>query len=200
MKFNINNYKGNYVMHCKTEEEARKFCNYLHSIGRKWGTEYSYLDYTHYGFYEDETAYAFNEGCYSPTYFYEEHNYTILEFSDFDWEFTKADLKTGDVILKRNGSVEIVNRDLEMLICQNGGWNNLDDIQEDLTYRSPMGAEEDDEDCDIIQVRRPQTKRDCCFNALKYKWGELVYKREEPEEMTLEQVCKLLGKKIKIIG
>ena len=199
MKFNINNYKGKYAMHCKTEEEAKKFCSYLHSIGRTWGTEYSYLDYTHYDFYENETAYAFNEGCYSPTYFYEEHGYTVLEFSDFDWtkEFTKADLKTGDVILRRDGDVEIVNRDLEMLICKSGGWNDLDDIREDLTYRASYRTNEDH---DIIQVRRPQEKHECCFGASEGEYGTLVYNREEPEEMTLEQVCRLLGKKIKIIG
>ena len=194
MKFNINNYKGNYVMHCKTEEEARKFCNYLHSIGRKWRNGGSYLGDTYYHSYDDATAYSFNEGCYSPTDFYEDDNYTILEFSDFDWEFTKADLKTGDVVLRRDGSVEIVNRNLEMLICKTGGWNNLDDIREDLTYNNLFKSG------DIIQVRRPQKKSDCCFGAFEGEYGTLVYKREEPEEMTLEQVCRLLGKKIKIIG
>lgn len=29
MKFNIDDYKGKYVMHCKTEEEAIDFANYL---------------------------------------------------------------------------------------------------------------------------------------------------------------------------
>ena len=38
MRFNIEDYKGNYVMHCKTEEEAEIFCKYLHSIGRTWST------------------------------------------------------------------------------------------------------------------------------------------------------------------
>ena len=27
MKFNIDDYKGEYAMHCKTEEEAKDFCN-----------------------------------------------------------------------------------------------------------------------------------------------------------------------------
>lgn len=34
MRFNIEDYKGKYVMHCKTEEEAEDFCIYLDSIGR----------------------------------------------------------------------------------------------------------------------------------------------------------------------
>jgi hypothetical protein len=33
MMFNIDDYKGKYVMHCKTEEEAEVFCRYLVSIG-----------------------------------------------------------------------------------------------------------------------------------------------------------------------
>lgn len=43
MKFNIDDYKGKYAMHCKTEEEARDFCNYLHSIGRVWNSGGDYL-------------------------------------------------------------------------------------------------------------------------------------------------------------
>jgi hypothetical protein len=30
MNFNIDDYKGKYVMHCKTKEEARSFCDYFH--------------------------------------------------------------------------------------------------------------------------------------------------------------------------
>ena len=29
MKFNFDDYKGKYVMHCKTREEARSFCDYF---------------------------------------------------------------------------------------------------------------------------------------------------------------------------
>ena len=36
MRFNIEDYKGKYAMHCKTEEAAKDFCNYLDSLGRKW--------------------------------------------------------------------------------------------------------------------------------------------------------------------
>ena len=107
--------------------------------------------------------------------------------------FTKADLKTGDIIRRRNGWVEIVNLELDMLICKSG-WNNLDSVREDLTNIAG-------EQFDIIAVRRPMAKNDCQFKAFEYEWGTLVYDRERDavEEMTLEQVCKLLGKNIKII-
>lgn len=32
--FNIEDYKGDFVMHCKTEEEAKDFCRYLDALTR----------------------------------------------------------------------------------------------------------------------------------------------------------------------
>ena len=32
MKFNIDDYKGKYVMHCKTKEEVESFRKYLSSV------------------------------------------------------------------------------------------------------------------------------------------------------------------------
>ena len=195
MKFDINNYKGKYVMHCKTEEEARDFCNYLHSVGRKWSGGYPYSDRINYYENKEKTAYNFNEGMYADIKFYKTNGYTILEWEDFmNKEFTKADLRTGDVILRRNGDVEIVNRELKMLICQSGGWNDLDNIREDLTNAYL------NKNRDIVEVRRPTNNCDCCFDAMSIcRRGTLVYERKEVEEMTLAEVCKLLGKEIKII-
>lgn len=198
MRFNIDDYKGKYVMHCKTEEEAKDFCMYLHNIGKKWRVGNSYSEETYYVQHREHTAYNFNDGGYCNVRDYRHWGYTILEWSDFmNKEFTKADLRTGDVILRRNGDVEIVNRELDMLICSNGGWNDLDDILEDLTYRSRICGDK----LDIIEVRRPQVKSQCCFSALKSAkhYGTLVYERKEVEEMTLAEVCKLLGKEIKIV-
>lgn len=194
MKFNIDNYKGKYVMHCKTEEEARSFCNYLHNVGRKWCIGTSYLETINYQRYKEFTVYDFNNGTMCNVDYYKSlsENYTILEWEDFmKGTFTKADLKTGDVVKRRNGHIEIVNLELGMFILKSG-WNDLDVIRSDLTCMSGQNF-------DIVAVRRPKTKGDCQFNAFDHKWGTLVYERKEVEEMTLEQVCKLLGKEIKII-
>jgi hypothetical protein len=195
MKFNINDYPGEYAMHCKTAKEARSFCDYLKSVGRTWCTGLQYDD-TAWGYDCEDTVYFFNNGTRSDVNYAKSQNCTILEWEDFmNKEFTKGNLKTGDVVLRRNGNIEIVNRELGMLICSNGGWNDLDDIREDLT------AKICGEQWDIVEVRRPTTKSDCCFNSMKYDKheGTLVYERKEPEEMTLAQVCKLLGKEIKIV-
>ncbi len=192
MKFDINNYEGKYVMHCKTDEEAKDFCNYLHEHGRTWRTGQSYKEKTQWGNYQQNTVYYFNTGTFGSLHCAKDYKYRILEWSDFmNNKFTKANLKTGDVIQRRNGKVEIVNLELGMLILK-AGWNNLDEITEDLTDKNG-------EEYDIVAVRRPIVKGDCQFDAFTYKWGYLVYERTEPIEMTLAEVCKLLGKEIKIV-
>lgn len=193
MKFNINNYPGKYVMHCKTEEEARDFCNYLHSIGESWCTGKSYAECTYYENHKEKTTYNFNENAYSKVDYYIDANYTILEWEDFmNNKFTKADLNTGDIIQQRDGTIGVVNRILEMVTCKNGGWIDLDKFRNDLTHSYGK-------DFDIIIVRRPKSKPDCNFDAINREWGTLVYERKEVEEMTLAEVCRLLGKEIKIV-
>ena len=196
MKFNINNYKGKYVMHCKTEEEAKDFCKFLESIGLEWRSGRSYLEHTDWKHYMENICYDFNRRQRSSLEYYKGNNYTILEWSDFmNREFTKADLKSGDVILRRRGDVEIVCLETGTFIRQTGGWNELSDIKEDLTCK-PYG-DYSMSDGDIVAVRRPVKPGDCRFSAFDEKVGELVYDRGE--EMTLEEVCKALGREIKIV-
>ena len=113
-----------------------------------------------------------------------------------DKNFTKSDLKNGDIILRRNGSVEIVLFDTNTLISQGGRFNYLKNISSALN--DIRGC-----DYDIIAVRRPKLLSDCSFNAFRRYLGELVYERKKPEvvveEMTLSEICKALGKDIKII-
>lgn len=192
MKFIINDYEGKYVMHCKTEEEAKDFCNYLHSIGRKWSDGNSYSIRTCWSIYGSDTAYNFNMGSYADTDCYEEQHYTILEWEDFmNKEFTKAYLKTGDVVKFRRGETGIINCNLDMIITQEG-WVGLDTYNENL-------IDTINHDYDIVAVRRPNKRGACQFRAFQKQLGTLVYEREEVEEMTLAEVCKLLGKNIKII-
>lgn len=192
MKFNINDYKGEYAMHCKTEEEANDFCAYLDGIGKKWNSGSCYIDNTFYNYYEEDTVYEFNEGLFNNIYCSRSEGCTILEWEDFmNNTFTKADLRTGDVILRRDGITEIYNGELGMFITKDG-WNDLMHVHNDLTSTFSEYA-------DIVAVRRPRHKHECVFNAFKRELGELVYERKEVEEMTLAEVCKLLGKEIKII-
>lgn len=97
MKFDIRDYKGRCVMHCKTEDEAKVFCKYLDSIGRKWRSGASYLLHVGWDAYKDQICYDFNSGRHSNKAFYKRKEYKILEFSDFEWdEMTKPAFKVGD--------------------------------------------------------------------------------------------------------
>ena len=102
MKFNIDKYMGNYAMHCKTEEEAKIFLRYLDSVGRKWVDGTSYMSMTNWSVHGPDTCYDFYDGTYcNKTYFLTCYGYTILEFSDFEWD--NKNTKRKPVIIYRNG-------------------------------------------------------------------------------------------------
>ena len=83
MKFDIEKYAGDYVMHCKTEEEAKDFCKYLDSIGRTWLSGAKYVDNSHWSVYGPNTTYWFNSGLYDCIEYATDTYATILEWSDF---------------------------------------------------------------------------------------------------------------------
>lgn len=186
MYFNINNYKGKYAMHCKTEEEAKSFCKYLHEHGRKWCIGQSYIEDNRWDIYSENTVYNFNDGAFSKVDYCRSENYTILEWEDFMKNtFTKADLRTGDIIKTRCGEVGIVVLKYNIIAFSNGH-QELNYYKDDLTYGLDKFASHND----IVAVRRP------CFDE---NCGDLVYERPAVEEMTLAEVCILLGREIKII-
>lgn len=83
MKFNLDNYKGKYVMHCKTEEEACDFCNFLHQNNKKWSSGDSYLIFTNWSQFTDKTCYYFNVGIFGSIQNATNENYMVLEWEDF---------------------------------------------------------------------------------------------------------------------
>ena len=84
-KFNIADYPGNYVMHCKTEESAKVFCEFLQAQGLKWYDGQAYSDTTKFELNGNNTCYDFNAGQTESFLYYIHDNSTILEFTDFDW-------------------------------------------------------------------------------------------------------------------
>lgn len=83
MRFDFDNYKGDYAMHCKTEEEAKDFCRVMHENDMIWCDDESYLRITRWEYYHKKTCYDFNKEKFSGMEYYEENGYTILEWSDF---------------------------------------------------------------------------------------------------------------------
>lgn len=114
-----------------------------------------------------------------------------------DRKFTLSDLKNGDVVLFRNKEVGIVLDILgsdPIVVCKYG-WVSLDknSYTEDLTSKNMYSA------YDVMAVRRPEGRHECQFLAFERRLGHLVFVRKDPEEMTIEEVCKALGKNIRIV-
>ena len=98
MKFNPNDYGRNAVMHCSTEEQAIVFCNHLHSLGRRWKSGQAYSTRTLFTEVEGDIYYYFHQdvcSTYRPLF-----DYTVLEFSDFEWDNYTQEPKTEPIKLR----------------------------------------------------------------------------------------------------
>ena len=84
-KFRLEDYSGNYVMHCSTDKMAETFLKFLHKHGKSWRTGKSYLEETSFECYRKDICYLFNEGMFCDLKCAKEFKFTILEFDDFDW-------------------------------------------------------------------------------------------------------------------
>lgn len=140
------------------------------------------------------TAYNPALNAYSLSTPHDDHyfwRYEELELINMKKEFTKKDLRNGDYVKVRDGDVGIVLVDIGA-ITFGRQYMRLNDVSDDLiTSRNHDG--------DIMAVCRPNNPLECTIDIFDRKRGELVYERKEVEEMTLEEVCKALGKEIKIV-
>lgn len=190
MVFNIDNYKGRFAMHCATVREAKEFCDYLYSIGRRWQTGYSYSDFIGWSTHECNTCYLFNEGIVVSVYRARLNGYDILEWSDFSNQFTKNDLRDGMIVEYVNGDLRVV---LGNRLVGQDGHNTLDLYDDDLTILTAHG-------CNIVRVYKGNPR--FISELFNKEYLTLIWERKEkpkPIEMTLEEICKELGREIKIV-
>ena len=76
-KFELNKYKDNFCMHCDTEEKAETFLKFLHKCGKNWLSGDSYLAYTKWKAYKENTCYEFNKGTYCGLDQYKQKKYHL---------------------------------------------------------------------------------------------------------------------------
>lgn len=183
------------AVHCATEDEAIDFCNLSHEHGYDWCDGNTRLEEINWNYYNKNTVYfrdSYADIEYTKTYM---PNCKIIEWSDYVslHVFMKSDLKTGDFILYRNGSVEMVLREYGALVGVDG-YNRFENMNNDLSGDFDGGW-------DVMEVRRPKYSSDCQFSCFDSEDGEAVYNRERDSvvEMTLKEVCEALGKNIKIV-
>lgn len=188
MRFNFEEWKDKkVVMHCSTREEAEDFCRVMHEAGMTWCDKRKYTDVNNWGVFKKKTCYNFNTNSCGYGDFYIENGYIILEWSEYMGKtFTKSDLKNGDVIVDREGRINIVCVETKTCITPTGGFNRLEDIKDDLTNLI-------DQRFDIVDVYRPTEPNQCCFSEIAYNGVHVFHRDEEPIEVTLEEIAKLKG-------
>ena len=203
-KFDLRLYRAEgMAMHCKTELQAKIFCNYLDSQGLTWINAEKYTADSYFCIYEDKTLYYFNEGTYGKlTEETEEEDY-ILEFEDFDWSdqknsFIKEELKNGDIVETKNKLLYLV---LNGFLIGDYDYLNLGLYNDDLTSTVP--AENPNYDIEKIYKvgidKKPFniTKLLDINNTNNY---QLVWERSKPPvDLTKSQIEELLGYSINIV-
>jgi hypothetical protein len=189
------------AIHCKTIEEAKDFARYCDEHDIHWCIDNGKVsNELFWHVHKENTCYYFeypHKISYSRIGYFEDNDYKIIEWSDYmntENKFTKADLKSGDVCVARNGDVEIVCLETDTLILTES-FNYLDDINDDLTDY------EDEKEFDIVKVYRPTRPHHCQFDPHAYEQGELVYERkDESTEMTIAEIEEALGiKNLKVV-
>lgn len=70
-------------MHCKTRQEAEDLCREMNKAGLSWSSGNSYLSWSCFEPYKEQTCYCFNQGTYDSTVRAKDKGYTILEWSEY---------------------------------------------------------------------------------------------------------------------
>lgn len=124
--FDFDAWKGMDVcMHCKTEEEAEDFRKVMDKAGLRWSSGSSYLLWSCFEPYGEQTCYCFNKGTYESTVYAKDKGYQILEWSDYRSTEPKEEqekimeTKIDDKPLSYQEAAKIKQRICNSYICAN---------------------------------------------------------------------------------
>lgn len=200
--------KGKVAVNCDTEEKAMDFLNKCKEHELKQGDRFDLLhEYTFFNINRANLCYAYdhmNSGriAYADIAFYKSRSYKIVEWEideNMNKEFTKTDLKSGMVVEYRNGERRVIVGETLVGECYQ---NLLSYYSNDLKIMksNELDATHDNLDnLDIVKVFKVQ-KGMYCMPQFLYQIpdSEVIWEREEPKKMTIEQIEKALGYKIEI--
>lgn len=178
-KFNWDEFKNKdnrIAVHCKTEEEAKDFCEQMHEKGMRWSDGETLLENTVWYVHGEKTCYVYGVS-FSHYRWAKKKGHRILEWGDYmQKEFTKADLKSGMVVEYRDGDRRLVID--KYLIGKNTHYElspyneNLEDEYPRLTIMK------------VFKIRQ----RAILERILDDDNLELIWERTEPKKMTIEEM------------
>lgn len=104
----------------------------------------------------------------------------------------KSDLREHDVLVMRDGTMEMVitSNDGKILHIGDLFWGTLGDYNEDLTSKSVS-------DWDVIEVKQ-HTKYHTYIREF-WAHAQTIWKRKEPRKMTINDICEVLGYEMEVV-
>lgn len=173
-KYWIKDLTENQVIHAPTLEIADKLCKRFNEMGLKWSHGNSYLNTIRWDRYREDTCYNCKKGLYGYKSYYILQGYEILTIDQL-LDFQEEDKTFPRWMMVGNNENEIDNK--RIVLC-----------------KLPDGAAQPY--IVVIGANVENYKNGHTYKTATYKYAKEI---DEPVEMTLEQVCKELGREIKII-
>lgn len=162
------------VIHAPTKMIAERLCKKFNTLGLKWSSGTPYSKRSLWGTYREEACYRPSKGEYCSLNYYIQEGYEILTIEQL-LDFQEEDKTFPRWMMVGTNENEIDNK--MFVLC-----------------RLPDGA--DRPYVVIFKSDVENYKNGRSYRAAMYKYAKEI---DEPVEMTLEQVCKELGREIKII-
>ena len=193
-KFNWDEFKdadNKIAVHCKTEEEAKDFCRQMHEKGMRWSDGETLLENTVWYVHGEKTCYVYGVS-FSHYRWAKKKGHRILEWGDYmQKEFTKADLKSGMVVEYRDGDRRLV---IDKYLIGKNAHYELSTYNENLEEGYPRLT--------IMKVFKIR-QRAILERILDDDNLELIWEREEPKKMTVEEMRQkleeLTGEEIEVM-
>lgn len=193
IKFDWDEFKHrNFCVVCNSEDEAIDFVKKCYENDIEW--TFGNVTETMWKWNTEDISYFGGNGMLSWSCLSSFSTITKIFYRDINWEESKVEnlknlLKTGMRIITRNGDTGIVMLDWnglgeDIIQFEDATWCHLSAYKDDLIYY--------DSDDDIMKIEYPLSKSN--ITDYKTKWERVTV-----EEMTMEQICKELGRTVKII-
>ena len=194
MTNNLFNIKGKDI-HCTTKELALKTLSILYSMGYKWLDGSSLLKFSSWEFYESNTYYEVRDNkriVYGNIFALEPS--AILTAEDFinfykNNNMQKSNIKSGMSVKLGNGEIGLViGIDGREIIQFENSWIDIDnEYNQDLKLITTKY-----DDWDIMEVYRI-LNYDSVIRKNLCKPGNLIWRREEQKELTMQEIADKFG-------
>lgn len=175
------------AVHCKTEEEAKDFCEKMDALGLMWSNGASYKGNSRWEDFRREIYYG-NTGGYTFSDFYKEEGYEIFEWGDYMEQDLRNLLKNGTVVELRDGSRCMVINDGLM------GVEDPDFSEKISKYSNGLQFNGENRGMDIMKVYgHGYTISQCMGDTLPIIW------KRKKQKITIEDIKKQFGEDIEVI-